>query len=208
VAGPLIDRSLNQSERIFVSDSQPITTQLYLHPFVYNIGDWPPTSSLTAAMSTLHDFLVKHAKLPFPPLSECLSSSTTDISTLEVDSLEIEWKAKLAVRDDTLVQKLCGTLQEILEDAPLTEDGKNDLLASFSPRIQIGVRGREDKDWSSNPSEAQVSVSGCSSFEIEQFRADPGGQSRTLLDKGFFVVASKCFWEYNDISKMKRVLAN
>ncbi|KAN0107511.1 hypothetical protein V8E52_010029 [Russula decolorans] len=138
-------------------------------------------------MSTLHDFLVKHAKLPFPPLSECLSSSTTDISTLEVDSLEIEWKAKLAVRDDTLVQKLCGTLQEILEDAPLTEDGKNDLLASFSPRIQIGVRGREDKDWSSNPSEAQ---------------------SRTLLDKGFFVVASKCFWEYNDISKMKRVLAN
>jgi hypothetical protein len=127
-------------------------------------------------MSTLHDFLVEHAKFPFPPLSEDLSSSTTDISTLEVNLLEIEWKAKLAVRDDTLVQKLCDTLQDIFEDAPLTESGKDYLLASFLPRIQIDERGGEDEDLSNNPSEAHVSVSGCSSFGIEQFRADPGGR--------------------------------
>jgi len=127
-------------------------------------------------MSTLHDFLVEHAKFPFPPLSADLSSSTTDISAIDVNLLEIEWKAKLAVRDDTLVQKLCDTLQDILEDALLTESGKDYLLASFLPRIQIDERGREDEDWSNNPNEAHVSVSGCSSFETEQFRADPGGR--------------------------------
>jgi hypothetical protein len=127
-------------------------------------------------MSKLHDFLVEHAKLPFPPLNEDLSSNTTDISVLDVGLLEIEWKAKLAVRDDTLVQKLCDTLQDILGDAPLAEGAEDYLLASFSPRIQFHERGREDEDWSTNPSEAQVSVSGCSSFETEQFRADPGGR--------------------------------
>jgi hypothetical protein len=127
-------------------------------------------------MSKLHDFLVEHAKFPFPPLNEHLSSSTTDISALDVDLLEIEWKAKLAVRDDTLVQKLCDTLQDILGDAPLTEPGKDYLLASLSPRIQFDERGGEDRGWSNNPNEAHVSVSGCSSFETEQFRADPGGR--------------------------------
>jgi hypothetical protein len=127
-------------------------------------------------MSRLHDFLVEHAKLPFPPLNEPLSSNTTDISALDVGLLEIEWKAKLAVRDDTLVQKLCNTLQDILGDAPLTELTKKYLLASFSPRIQIDELDREDLDWSTNPSEAHVSVSGCSSIETEQFGADPGGR--------------------------------
>jgi hypothetical protein len=86
-------------------------------------------------MSKLHDFLVEHAKLPFPPLNEDLSSNTTDISVLDVGLLEIERKAKLAVRDDTLVQKLCDTLQDILGDAPLTDPIKNYLLASFRPKF-------------------------------------------------------------------------
>jgi hypothetical protein len=51
-------------------------------------------------MSKLHNFLVEHAKFPFPLLNEHISLSTTDISTLDVDLLEIEWKAKLAVRDE------------------------------------------------------------------------------------------------------------
>jgi hypothetical protein len=72
-------------------------------------------------MSKLHDFLVEHANLPFPPLNEDLSSSATDMSALDVNLLEIEWKAKLAVRDDTLVQKLCDTLEDVLGDAPLAE---------------------------------------------------------------------------------------
>jgi hypothetical protein len=90
--------------------------------------------------------------------------------------LEIEWKAKLAVRDDTLVRKLCDALEDILGDTPLAEGAEHYLLASFSPRIQFDERGREDRDWSTNSSEAHVSVSGCSSFETEQFRADPGGR--------------------------------
>jgi hypothetical protein len=131
-------------------------------------------------MSKLHDFLVEHAKFPFPALNEHLSSSTTDISTLEVDSLEKknpEWKAKLAVRDDTLVQKLCDALEGILGDAPLVESAEDYLLASFSPRIQFDELGREDKVWSMNSSEARVSVFGCSLFKTEQFRADPAAES-------------------------------
>jgi hypothetical protein len=127
-------------------------------------------------MSTLHDLLVEHAKFPFPPLDERLSSNTTDISKFDVDLLEIEWKAKLAVRDDTLVQKLCNALEDILRDASLAEGAENYLLASFSPRIQFDERGAEDQDWSTNSSEVHVSVSGCSSFETEKFRADPGGR--------------------------------
>ena len=62
------------------------------------------------AMSKLHDLLVEHAKFPFPPLFEHLSLSTTDVSTFDVDLLETEWKAKLAVRDDAFVQNLCDTV--------------------------------------------------------------------------------------------------
>ena len=54
-------------------------------------------------MSNLHDFLVEHAKFPFPLLDEPKSLGTTDISTLDVNLLETEWKAKVAVRDNTLV---------------------------------------------------------------------------------------------------------
>ena len=120
----------------------------------------------------MHDFLVEHAKFPFPPFDNHLSTSTTDISTFEVDLLETKWKARLAVQDDTLVQKLCRALEDILGDTPLAEGAENYLLASFSPRIQVDEHGSEDSDWSTNTSEVRVSVSGCSSFETGQFRAD------------------------------------
>ena len=123
-------------------------------------------------MSNLHDFLVEHAKFPFPSLDERKSSGTTDISILDVNLLETEWKAKVAVRDNTLVQKLCHTLENILGDTPLAPRAENYLLASFSPLIQFDELGREDGDWSTNSSEARVSVYGCSSFETGQFRAD------------------------------------
>jgi hypothetical protein len=131
-------------------------------------------------MSKLHDFLVEHAKFPFPALNDHLSSSTTDISTFEADFLEKknpEWKAKLAVRDDTLVQKLCDTLEGILGDTPLAKTAEDYLLASFSPRIEFDERGRRDWDWSTNSSEAHVSVFGCSLFKTEQSRADPAAES-------------------------------
>ncbi|KAI0294177.1 hypothetical protein BC826DRAFT_1012766 [Russula brevipes] len=127
-------------------------------------------------MSKLHDFLVEHAKFPFPPLHEHLAAYTTDISTIDVELLEKEWRAKLAVRDDNFIQNLCGALEHILGDARLADSDESDLLASFAPKIQFPERGGEDEDWSSNPNETW---------------------SRRLLDKSFFVAARKCFWVYD-----------
>ena len=136
-------------------------------------------------MSKLHDFLVQHAKFPFPPLDGSLSSGITDISRFEVSLLETEWKAKVAVRDNSLVHKLCNSQEGILGDASLKERAENYLLASFSPSIQFDELGREDKDWSTNPCERHVSVSGCPSFETEQFRSDLGAGS-DIARKGVF----------------------
>jgi len=108
-------------------------------------------------MSKLHDFLVEHAKFPFSPLDGHLSTTTTDISTFEVGLLEKEWKAKLVVRDNNLIQNLCGALEHILGDARLADADESDLLASFAPKIQFPERGGEDEDWSSNPHETWVS---------------------------------------------------
>ena len=137
----------------------------------------PTRTSSVTAMLKLHDFVVKHAKFPFPPPDEGQSVGFTDISELDVDSLEIEWKAKLAVRDNNLVRKLCDALEDVLGDALLAEGAENYLLLSFSPQIQFDERGREDSDLDANPSEVHVSVStnpGCS-FETEQL-ADTWGR--------------------------------
>ncbi|KIK09865.1 hypothetical protein K443DRAFT_127259 [Laccaria amethystina LaAM-08-1] len=87
-------------------------------------------------MSNLHNFLVEHAMFPFPqPTEGGPSTGTTDISLFEVPKLDREWKAKYAVRDNMLVQKLCNTLQNILGDTILSADAENQLLSRFSPRI-------------------------------------------------------------------------
>ena len=108
-------------------------------------------------MANLHSFLVEHAKFPFPPPDERQSASTTDISPFEVGMLKAEWKAKHAVRDDALVQKLCHTLENIPKDTTLTEEVENYLLASFSPNIEFDKLGKRAKAWSRNLSEAHVS---------------------------------------------------
>ncbi|KAF8227898.1 hypothetical protein L208DRAFT_1067652, partial [Tricholoma matsutake] len=124
----------------------------------------------------LHDFLVEHTKFPFPPPNEDRTAGTTDISKFEVALLEREWKAGHAMRDDALVQKLCQTLKDILGDAPLAAGAENYLLASFSPQLQVDERGREDRTWATNPSEAQ---------------------SRSLLGKGLFEATRRCLGEYD-----------
>ena len=151
------------------------------------------SSCITSAMSKLHNFLVERAKFPFLPLDGHLSSSITDISIFKVDLLETEWKAKVAVRDDTLVQKLCDALEVILRDAPLGEGAENYLLASFSPRIQVDELGREDMDWSTKSNERHVSFSGCPSFEAEQFRAGPGGRLGGCYTRGSFLPQANVF---------------
>ena len=64
------------------------------------------------------------------------------------------------MRDDTLVHKLCNTLKNIFGDTLLKAEAENYILASFSPKLQVGERGDEDKDWFTNPGEAQVSFPG------------------------------------------------
>ncbi|KAF8652885.1 hypothetical protein AX14_008326, partial [Amanita brunnescens Koide BX004] len=106
--------------------------------------------------SNLNEFLVEHAKFPFPQPDEYQSADATDISRLQVGLLEKEWKANHAVRDDTLVQKLCSALENILGDTRLVADAENQLLARFSSRIQFSARGREDLDWRENSSEIKL----------------------------------------------------
>ena len=106
----------------------------------------------------LHDFLVEHAMFPFPRPIEDRTAYTTDVSQFEVGLLEIEWKAGHAVRDDSLVRKLCQALEDILGDIPLAAGVENHLLSSFSLKLQVDERGRENEEWDMNPSEAQVSI--------------------------------------------------
>ncbi|KAI9464522.1 hypothetical protein BJY52DRAFT_1145192 [Lactarius psammicola] len=125
-------------------------------------------------MTTWREFLVEHAKFPFPRLVEDRSVDITDISNLEVGLLAREWKAQYAVRDETLVQKLCQTLENILGDTVLPDDFEDLLLSMFGRRLQFfhcGTREVEDRDWSSNGSERQ---------------------SRALLDKGCLPAANVC----------------
>ena len=109
-------------------------------------------------MANFHKFLVEHAKFPFPISEELESPSPTNISSFEIGILEREWKATHALRDDSLLQNLCDSLQNILGDTVLDADTQNRLLGCFSPRLQSIFRG-VDEDWSSNPSEAHVRFS-------------------------------------------------
>jgi hypothetical protein len=87
----------------------------------------------------LHDFLVEHAKLPLPHLDERNTEDGADISECEVGLPQREWKARHAVRDDALVQKLCQTLSNILGDTPSAAGDENYLLPRFSQKLQSGV---------------------------------------------------------------------
>jgi len=80
------------------------------------------------------------------------------MSEFEVGLLEGEWKANHAVRDDTLVTKLCRSFQDILGDTLLPAEVENYLLVNFSPILQFDERGHEDRDWLTNPNEAHVSL--------------------------------------------------
>jgi len=129
-------------------------------------------------MPNLHDFLVEHAKFPFPHADEHRSVDTTDsdISEFEVGLLERDWKANHAVQDNDLVTKLCRTFQDILEETPLSAEAEIYLRGSCTPMLQFDELGAEDQDWSTNPNEAHA---------------------RKLLDKGFFVASRRCLWCYN-----------
>jgi hypothetical protein len=110
-------------------------------------------------MSNFHDFLVEHAMFPFPELDVTRSVGSTDISELEVGRLGKGWKAEHAVRDDTLCQKLCHVLQDILRDMVLPAEDEYNLLPFFSPRLGVTSKGNIKGEWLKNPHEARVSIS-------------------------------------------------
>ncbi|KAH9042052.1 hypothetical protein EDB85DRAFT_1856993 [Lactarius pseudohatsudake] len=129
-------------------------------------------------MTTWQEFLVEHAKFPFPDPVENGSVSATDISYKDVGVVAPEWRAKYAVPDKTLVQKLCRTLDNILEDTVLSDGSRVHLLLNFGRHLQfrpIGTREIEDPTWSTNGSECQ---------------------SRMILDRGFFLAATFCLGAY------------
>jgi hypothetical protein len=115
-------------------------------------------------MSSFHDFLVEHAKFPFPEPDVTKTVGSTDISVIEVGRLGKRWKAGHAVRDDTLAQKLCDVLQDILGDMVLPAEDENDLLPFFSPRLGVS-HGMIMGDWMDNPNKSHVSIF----FAAEQF---------------------------------------
>jgi hypothetical protein len=67
------------------------------------------------------------------------------------------WKAKYAVRDDTLVRKLCGSLKNILGDTALSADSEEALLAAFSPRLESDKCFGKYEEWLRNPTDVQAS---------------------------------------------------
>ena len=101
---------------------------------------------------TLHDFLVEHAKFPFP---ECLiddaSASSTGLSEIDVGLLDDQWKARHAVRDDDLANKLCVSLRTTLGHAPVTEHSRSYMSRWLLPEIM-------DQDWKINQNQVNVSV--------------------------------------------------
>jgi len=109
-------------------------------------------------MTTFQHFLNENAKFPFPNPSISGTAASTDISDLEVGSLEDEWKALRAVRDDDLGKKLCDTLETILGDASLNEGSQRSLSPLFLPTLLVPGDGRVNRTWMKNPDEAHVSI--------------------------------------------------
>ncbi|KAH9049838.1 hypothetical protein EDB84DRAFT_1555805 [Lactarius hengduanensis] len=128
--------------------------------------------------TTWREFLVEHAKFPFPDPVENGSVGATDISPMDVGNVAPEWRAKYAVPDETLVQKLCETLDNILGDTVLPDGSRNNLLQRFGRHLEfrtIGGKDIKNLQWSVNASEAR---------------------SQYLLSHGCFETVTDCLGTY------------
>lgn len=112
-------------------------------------------------MTTWQEFLVEHAKFPFPAPVENGTVTTTDVSDLQIGLLTQEWRAQYAVRDETLVQKLCQTFKEIIGDALIPDGSEDQLLSKFGKHLQFetyGTRVVEYREWCENENESDVRI--------------------------------------------------
>ncbi|KAH9037233.1 hypothetical protein EDB85DRAFT_1861475 [Lactarius pseudohatsudake] len=130
-------------------------------------------------MTTWREFLVEHAKFPFPDPVENKSAGSTDISPEDVGRVDPKWRAKYAVPDEALVGNLCQTLDDILKDTVLSDSSRVYIQSKFGRHLQFITIGdmeeMEDLVWSTNINERE---------------------SRVLLDRGFFPAAAVCLRAY------------
>ncbi|KAH9014661.1 hypothetical protein EDB85DRAFT_2097786 [Lactarius pseudohatsudake] len=129
-------------------------------------------------MTTWREFLLEHAKFPLPDPVENRTVGTTDIFLEEVGVIAPEWRANYAVPDKTLVEHLCQTLDNILQDTVFPDDSRNDLLSKFGRHLQFsrfGTREIEETVWSTNENETE---------------------SRAILNNGIFPATTFCLGAY------------
>ncbi|KAH8111596.1 hypothetical protein DFH11DRAFT_1512905 [Phellopilus nigrolimitatus] len=117
---------------------------------------------------SLRDFLEESAVFPFPNSNSTQSCDPTEPSLFEAGRLDRRWKAARAIRDSKLVDALCSTLDEILDDKRLSASEEIELLARFAPKLD---HNGEIPFWKDNLSERKA----C-----------------RLLDKAFFDAATQC----------------
>jgi len=125
------------------------------------VRGWLNSSSLRTPPNSMtklsfHDFLVEHAKFPFPDTSVGGSASSTDINEVDVGRILDQWRAVHAVRDDNLAEKLCDALKTTLGQTSLTKGLKHSLLPCFLSTSGSG--GLVGSSWEDNPNESHVSV--------------------------------------------------
>ncbi|KAF8722633.1 hypothetical protein AX14_009736 [Amanita brunnescens Koide BX004] len=141
------------------------------------------------------------------------TATATAVSDVDIGLVEDNWKACLAIRDNTLVNKLSDTLAGILGQTPLCA---GELEDRFSPGLELN-----DADWQQdNGSEAKVTqlltlgvnmaLKRCASTFDQQLkvsveREEREGPSLSTIDMTIFVndirrillrVASPTFMEY------------
>lgn len=110
--------------------------------------------------TTWREFLPENAKFPFPDTTtRSMYAHSADINPLLVGSIPQNFKAKYAVPDMTLVDKLCQTLDEILGDNPIMGPIP-DLLSMFGHRLEFfkpfGGAVTRHTEWSHIGDESKV----------------------------------------------------
>ena len=101
-------------------------------------------------MTKWQDFLLEHAKFPFPNTGESTCTSSADLSRLDISRLNEKWRAKYTMQVTILLKTLCEILEEILGDTPI-EGFEDTLLSMFGCHLQFipfGLVEIESSMWS------------------------------------------------------------
>jgi hypothetical protein len=89
--------------------------------------------------TTWQDFLAENAMFPFPNTIQSASASSADISEVDVGLLDRDWKVAYAMPDETLLQKLCQTLNDALGDDLVPETSEGPLRLLFGRHLEFST---------------------------------------------------------------------